>query len=171
MKTFEFCPFDGQKLAEKEIAGRVRKTCEACGYINFENAHVGAAVVIENKMGEILLVKRRKEPAKDEWDLPGGFAEGDEHPQDAAIREAKEELGLDVKIEGLIEIGLGVYDDPKQGFFHTVNIGYLAKVVGGDLKVADDASGYQFFKKENLPKVFSEGDQQIIEQYLRDSLK
>jgi ADP-ribose pyrophosphatase YjhB (NUDIX family) len=56
----------------------------------------------------VLLVRRAQAPWAGLWEVPGGFCDGDEHPADAARREMREELGLTVRLVGV----LGVYFDP-----------------------------------------------------------
>ena len=67
--------------------------CELC---NFNNPKASAtAVIIQNN--KLLLLKRNEEPYKGTWDLPGGYLDGQESPQDAIRREMREELGVYVK--------------------------------------------------------------------------
>jgi len=92
-------------------------------------------IVIKMDNG-FVFIKRKNEPFKNMWALPGGFVDIGETIPDAAVREAKEETGLDVELIRMI----GVYSDPKRDpRGHTVSIAYLAKPVGGELKAADDA--------------------------------
>ena len=65
-------------------------------------------IILEN--GKILLIKRRNEPFKDKWALPGGFVEYGEKVEDAAVREVFEETGLKTKIMDLV----GIYSDPNR---------------------------------------------------------
>ena len=90
-------------------------------------------VILHN--GGVVLVKRKHEPFKDHYALPGGFVEYGERIEEAAVREAKEETGLDVKLLRLV----GVYSDPKRDpRGHTVTVAFLA-VGFGELKAGDDA--------------------------------
>ncbi|MBC7218646.1 MAG: NUDIX hydrolase [Hadesarchaea archaeon] len=94
--------------------------------------------------GGVVLVKRKNEPYKDCWALPGGFVEYGEKVEDAAVREAFEETGLRVKLLGLI----GVYSDPNRDpRGHTVSICYLAKKAGGRLRSGSDAKEVGVFRK------------------------
>ncbi len=102
---------------------------------------VAVDVVILTEKG-IVLVKRLNEPFKDHWALPGGFVEYGETVERAAIREAKEETGLDVKLVGLV----GVYSDPNRDpRGHVISITFLAEKVGGQLKAATDAKEVRVF--------------------------
>lgn len=96
---------------------------------------------------KIVLIKRRKEPFRGFWALPGGFIEYGEKAEEAVIREVKEETGLDVKIEKLV----GVYSDPRRDpRGHTVSICYLCKVVGGELRASSDAAEVRIFDLKDL---------------------
>jgi 8-oxo-dGTP diphosphatase len=96
---------------------------------------------------KIILVKRVFDPYKDHWALPGGIVEYGETVEDAAIREAKEETGLDIKIEKLI----GVYSDPdRDPRGHFVSVCFLCKPVGGNLETSEETKEVRTFSKEEL---------------------
>lgn len=97
----------------------------------------------------MLLGKRRNNPYKGDYDIIGGFLEEDEHPEQAAIREAKEETGLDVKITGL----LGIYSDRygEDGDYYTISIQYLGEVIGGELSTSDDLTDLEWMPIGEVP--------------------
>jgi 8-oxo-dGTP diphosphatase len=106
-------------------------------------------IIITNQ-GEIVLIKRFFDPYKDYWALPGGFVEYGETVEHAAIREAKEETGLDIKIEKLS----GVYSDPKRDpRGHSVSICFLCKAVGGELKTSEETQDVKAFSKKELRRI------------------
>ena len=113
--------------------------------------------------GKILLVKRAYPPFKGKWALPGGYIEYGETAEKAAIREAKEETGLDVALEGLI----GVYSDPKrEPRGHQITIAYKAKKKGGKIKKSKETKEVKMWSIAKLPKIaFDHG--QIIKDTLR----
>ncbi len=105
------------------------------------------AVIIYN--GKIVLVRRKNPPFKDQFALPGGFVEIGETVEKAAIREAKEETGLDIEIIKL----LGVYSDPKRDLRgHTVSVCYLARG-SGNLKAGSDAKDTGLFGIDEIPEL------------------
>jgi len=103
-------------------------------------------IVLEDK--KILLIKRKNQPFKGMWALPGGFVEYDEKTEDATVREVLEETGLKTKINHLA----GVYSDPNRDpRGHTVSIVYVLNICNGELKSGDDACNAKFFDLKNLP--------------------
>jgi 8-oxo-dGTP diphosphatase len=115
------------------------------------------------KDGKILLIKRKNDPFKGKWALPGGFVEYGEKVEDAAIREIKEETGLITKIKDIV----GIYSDPNRDpRGHTVAIVFLLDITNGKLKAEDDADDVKFFNLNKLPDLsFDHG--MIIQDILR----
>ncbi len=106
-------------------------TCAACGYQLFLNARPTATVVIVRD-GHFLALRRVREPSAGRWDLPGGFCDGYEHPADAAVREAREELG--VTIELVTFLGMYVGDYAFQGeHLPVLDCFWLAEITDGEL--------------------------------------
>jgi 8-oxo-dGTP diphosphatase len=118
-------------------------------------------VVIKDK--KILLIKRKKQPFKGKWALPGGFVEYGEKIEDAAVREVLEETGLKTKISHLV----GVYSDPdRDPRGHTITVVYLLEICNGNLKSGDDVSDVKFFDLNHLPEL-SFDHKDIIKDILR----
>ncbi len=106
----------------------------------YKNPALTADIIIVHN-SQIVLIKRLNNPYKDCWALPGGFVEYGEKVEDAAIREAKEETGLEVKLEKLV----GVYSDPSRDpRGHTVTVAYIASVIGGELNSNSDAKDAKY---------------------------
>jgi len=100
------------------------------------------------KDSKILLIKRKYEPFKGKWALPGGFVDYGEKVEDAVLREIKEETGLVTKIKEII----GIYSDPNRDpRGHSVSIVFLLDIITGKLRAEDDASGVKFFNFNKLP--------------------
>jgi len=115
------------------------------------------------KDGMILLVKRKNDPFKGKWALPGGFVEYGEKTEDAVAREVLEETGLTTTVDKTI----GVYSDPNRDpRGHTITVVYKLDIKGGELKSGDDASDAKFFDVNQLPELSFDHDK-IIENVLR----
>lgn len=107
------------------------------------------AIIITDD-GRVVLVKRVFDPYKDHWALPGGVVEYGERVEDAVIREAKEETGLDIRIERLI----GIYSDPgRDPRGHFVSISFLCRPTGGSLRASEETKEVKAFLKEDLRSV------------------
>ena len=146
---YRFCPRCGRELEKRLIDGRQRLGCpeKGCDFIYYHNPIPAAgAVVVED--GKILMVKRSVMPRKGWWCLPAGFMEWSEHPTQTAVRELKEETGLDVELKSLFEIYSGE-DDPRM---NAILILYLASINGGQLKAGDDAMDVKIFGLDELPE-------------------
>jgi 8-oxo-dGTP diphosphatase len=98
---------------------------------------VGAIVIRESK---ILLEKRKNEPGKGKWSIPGGVVDLGESPEQAVIREVKEETRLEVDAPRLIDVVSDVsLDENGKVKYHFVIIDYLVTLKGGELEAASDA--------------------------------
>ncbi len=99
---------------------------------------VGAVIIHE---GNILLVKRGVEPGRDMWSIPGGAVELGERVEDALIREVMEECGLEVEVDGILDVVDNIIlNSQKKIKFHYVILNFLVQLKGGTLKPADDVA-------------------------------
>jgi ADP-ribose pyrophosphatase YjhB (NUDIX family) len=92
--VLKFCPFCGADAFVWD--GEKSHRCGVCGKRLYVNSAAAVVALIENPRGELLLVRRRFDPAKGTLDLPGGFVDLEETAERAVVREVKEELNLDV---------------------------------------------------------------------------
>jgi 8-oxo-dGTP diphosphatase len=130
-----------------EIAGRNRQICTACGFVLFRNPVPGAGVLVEME-GGLVLIQRGENPFQGWWALPAGYIEEDESVEQAAVRECKEETGLDVE---LVEL-FGVDSFPEGPVQSGIIIFYRARPVGGELRAGDDAQDVGIFYPDSLPE-------------------
>ncbi len=97
---------------------------------------VGALII---KNGKLLLIKRGAKPGQGRWSIPGGLVELGERVQDAVVREVKEECGLDIEVERLMDVFDNITRDEKGRIqYQFVVVNFLAKIKGGILRNADD---------------------------------
>lgn len=146
-----FCHRCGSRLIDKFIAAenRNRLFCTACSSPVYENPVPATAAVVINKQGEVLLVKRKVDPKKGEWCLPGGFLELEETPEQGCLRELKEETGLDADIHQWMGNIIG-----SNFHYHTVLvIGFTVKNIRGRLSAGDDCLEARFFNPGQMPPV------------------
>jgi ADP-ribose pyrophosphatase YjhB (NUDIX family) len=144
---YKFCPTCAGQLEVRLTEGRERQVCSRCGFIFYRNP-IPAAAVILKKDDSVLLVQRAVEPLAGDWCLPAGFMEWGEGPEQTAIREAKEETNLDVKLRGIY----GVYPGSDYPDYKIVLVVYWGEIIGGELRPGDDAQAARFFKLTNLPE-------------------
>lgn len=126
---------------------------------------LSADTIIELKDNDgktaIVLIERKNPPYG--WAIPGGFVDIGETIEQAAIREAKEEVCLDVKLQCL----LGIYSDPardKRG--HTATAVYIA-TSSGQPTAADDAKNADVFSIADLPQQLAFDHDKILQDYLK----
>lgn len=143
MIEFNFCPKCGNAIG----ASIEPPHCSKCNSTYYRNAKPFASV-LPIKDGKVLLAKRGHEPFKGAYDIIGGFMEANELPEEAAIREAKEETGLDIKITSLLGIYLDRYGEDGD---YTLNIHYIGEVLGGEMKAMDDVVGLEWVKIDEVP--------------------
>ena len=127
-----FCLICGTGLTLGNWFGRPRKRCPQCGFTVFENTATAAAAVVARGR-EVLLVRRRIEPGRGLWAFPAGFQDYGETPAQTAVRETREETGLDIQVRRLLDV-VHSTDNPVR-FVNLVV--YLATVVAGELRAGD----------------------------------
>jgi 8-oxo-dGTP diphosphatase len=144
--AFRYCPVCAGKLEARVLkAGEgPRLVCEACEFVFYMDPKVAVGTVIRTPEDAVVLVRRGIEPGYGKWVFPGGYVDRGEEVERAAIREAQEECGLDVRLEGLIN----VYSYPR----HTpVLLVYAASIVGGTMVAADECLEVRAFQQNEIP--------------------
>ena len=157
-----YCPHCAHPLEERMAFDRLRPVCRVCGFVHFREPKVGVSLLVEQD-GRLALVRRAVEPGLGKWALPSGFVEWDESPEEAAVRECREETGLQVTLTALADVQH--YTDDYRG--PGVNLVYQARVMGGVLKAGDDASAARFFAPAELPagaEIAFRGHRKLLEQ-------
>jgi ADP-ribose pyrophosphatase YjhB (NUDIX family) len=142
---YRFCPRCGGSLELRTLkAGEpARLVCQACGFVFFLDPKVATGAVFSLD-GGVLLVQRGIEPSYGKWVFPGGYVDRGESLEVAAIREVKEESGLDVRLTRL----LGVYSSPSHP---VILIAYAGEVTGGSLQVDEEGLDARVFAPAEIP--------------------
>ena len=130
----------------------------------YQNPIPTVDIIIETEKG-IVLIKRKNPPYG--WAIPGGFVDYGESLEEAAIREAKEETGLDVKLIKQFHTYSDPIRDPRQ---HTITTVYIAKAKGTP-KAGDDAADLGVFTQDNLPSPLVFDHSQILADYFASKEK
>lgn len=163
-QLFKYCPVCKHDLTHKDRLF----TCASCNFHYYVNPTPCSAAILHNKQGEILMVKRKFDPHKGMWDLPGGFVEFDETMENSVIREIKEEINAE--IENLQYVcttnDLYVY---RGVLYHTICSTYTADLVDDNLKPLDDVEEIRFFKTDSIP--YTDISFDSIKEILRNYLK
>ncbi len=160
--SLNYCPTCGHPLEDRLAFGRVRRYCPACKTIIFREHKVAAGVLVEQN-GHVLLVRRRMRPRRGQWTFPAGFVDYDEAPADAAVRECREETGLEVEITALLDVIPG----REHSHGADITIVYLAQQIGGELHAADDADRVGFFPPDQLPPLAFLATETALESWQR----
>ncbi len=109
---------------------------------------VGAVIVQE---GRVLVIRRLAEPLKGEWSIPGGMLELGEELRKGVAREAKEETGLAVEVDEVLDVFDAIYPDPSGRLqYHYVLIDFLCYPVAGEASAGSDAEDLQWVTGEEL---------------------
>lgn len=125
-------------------------------------------IFIYNENHEFILIKRKNDPFKDSWALPGGFVDYGETTEDAAIREAKEETSIDIESVKLFNVYSDPNRDPRR---HTVSIVYLAHGNFDDAKADDDAKDIGVYSFDDLEEMGLAFDHETILSDVKEHLE
>jgi 8-oxo-dGTP diphosphatase len=130
---YRFCPRCGAVLERRQLkAGDPeRLVCGGCGFVFYLDPKVAVGTIIRTEANRLVLVRRAIEPGYGKWVFPGGYVDRGEPLTVAAIREAREESGLEVRLDGLVN----VYSYPGRT---PVIVVYAATATGGRLEVDEE---------------------------------
>jgi 8-oxo-dGTP diphosphatase len=135
--------------------------CPYCRHMvkEYRNPFSTVDIIIEEGQG-VVLILRRNEPR--EWAIPGGFCDYGEGLEQAAVREAREETGLEIELIEQFHTYSDPRRDPRQ---HTITTVYIAHAIGGTLRAQDDAQGIGVFTEVHLPAELAFDHDQILKDY------
>jgi 8-oxo-dGTP pyrophosphatase MutT (NUDIX family) len=138
--------------------------CEHCSITIYTDvAAAGCVLLIRD--GQVLLARRAREPYKGDYDFVGGFMKPDETPEQTAIREAKEETGLGVKITRLLGMYHDRYGDDGPPCLGVV---YLGEIEPGSAVAHDDVAALEWVDIDNLPPAAFESGFKSVRAALHD---
>jgi 8-oxo-dGTP diphosphatase len=145
---YRFCPVCGAALEPRVLKATEPKrlvcTSPTCGFVFYLDPKIAVGTVIRMPDEKIVLVRRAIEPGYGKWVFPGGYVDRGEEITLAAIREAREESGLDVRIDHLINIYSYAGRAP-------IIVVYAATWTGGELAVDDEGLEARAFESIAIP--------------------
>jgi 8-oxo-dGTP diphosphatase len=134
---------------------------------------VGVGALIHDRDGRVLLIKRKFEPNKGRWSLPGGLLETGETLLEAGRREVREEVGVELEIEKLYQVSEEIIRDAEgKTRFHFVLVDFLASPdpEGATIVLNGESESFAWTRPEEIKGMdVSENTQRIVEKYLMDS--
>ncbi|MFA6105220.1 MAG: NUDIX hydrolase [Patescibacteria group bacterium] len=148
-RIYKFCPYCGKALKKKIEESKARQWCTDCKWIYYPHVASAVGAIIVND-GNVLMVKRGRDPYKDTWVFPSGFVDYGEHPEETLIREVKEETGLKV-VEYQYFLLLQTSDDPRSpghfSIFYKVN-NYVGSLINND---SEENKDIRWFPINHMP--------------------
>ena len=147
----KYCPECKGTLRPVQVNGNAHVLCDECGYVFYNNPRP-CVIAVCVRDGKILFARRAIEPGVNKWDLPGGFVEHMEHPEDALVREINEELGVNVVSQSFLGIYMDHYGDAE---FSTLNIAYICKLEGEPFIKDDEIGELKWFAFSGLPEDYA----------------
>lgn len=156
-----YCTRCATPLAMLRQEDRERPTCAACGYVVYLDPKVAVAVLLPGPDGTLLLGQRSSDPGRGRWSFPAGYVDRGEVLEDAARREVREELGVSVRLTGLVGVYSG-QDDP------VVLVVYAGAVEHGDpTPDGRELSQVRAFPLNALPDLAFRHDHRILADWQR----
>ncbi|MEO1592413.1 MAG: NUDIX domain-containing protein [Cyanobacteria bacterium J06632_22] len=145
-----YCPACGAKAFQVVNAKQFR--CASCGFVYFQNVAAAAGAVIES-VGQVLLVRRAKDPDRGLLDLPGGFVDPGESLEQALVRELKEELGLALTVEHCSKYFCSSVNEYfyKGVLYHSLDMFFKIQLDSQpEITPADDVGDYLWLTPEDI---------------------
>jgi len=158
------CPLCGAALVIEEVERRPRPRCTRCTFVLFANPASASAGLVLDRSRRVLLIRRRIQPFRGDWALPAGYQEEDEEPAQTALREIREEAGVEARVLGLVDL-MFVPDDPRKPANVAV---FLCAHEGGEPAPGDDAEDARWFSLDALPGNIGFDNNRRILEHLRD---
>jgi ADP-ribose pyrophosphatase YjhB (NUDIX family) len=144
--SFRFCPACGGSLEPRLLkAGDPKRlVCTRCEFVFYLDPKLAVGTIIRDGQDRVVLVRRAIEPGYGKWVFPGGYVDRGEQLQAAAMREAREETGLEVRLDRLLDI----YSYPGHV---PIIVVYAATMIGGCLGCDDEGLEARVFEPNEIP--------------------
>jgi len=178
MKEYQYCPLCATRLEVGMIEGKERKYCPkpGCDFIDYKNPlPVALAIAVKydthplpsgkRQSPKFLLIKRGVSPRKGTWAFPAGFIEVGETPEEACLRELKEETGASgqiVKLVGAVRL------EDKEVYGDMLVLQYLVKVGDEELIPGHEVEDVKYFDVADLPGQYVDFCREIIEEVQKE---
>jgi ADP-ribose pyrophosphatase YjhB (NUDIX family) len=145
-QPYRFCPVCGGPLESRLLkAGEPeRLVCTRCGFVFYLDPKIAVGTIIRSDGGGVVLVRRAIEPGYGKWVFPGGYVDRGEEIRSAAVREAREECGLDIDLDRLVNIYSYAGRTP-------IIVVYAATIAGGSLCADDECLEARVFGADEIP--------------------
>jgi ADP-ribose pyrophosphatase YjhB (NUDIX family) len=164
--VFRFCPVCGGELETRllKAGDPERLVCSRCTFVFYLDPKLAVGTIIVDERGRLVLVRRAIEPGYGKWVFPGGYVDRGEEVQAAALREAREETGLEIRLERLVDVYSYAGRVP-------VIVVYAATMVGGCLGCDEEGLEARFFEPHEIPweELAFRSTREALEQFLRRS--
>jgi 8-oxo-dGTP diphosphatase len=144
-RHYRYCPHCATPLDSALEGLRERPTCPGCGFIQYLNPPLAATILLPRE-DRVLMARRTIEPRRGYWTLPGGYVELGESAEEAAVREAKEEVGVDVRVERLLGLHSGAPSAVAVALF-------IGSIVLGEPEPLHEVDQIGFFAVHDLPEI------------------
>ncbi len=147
VSRFRFCPMCGGPFHARRLRPGEpdRLVCDACGFVYFIDPKVAVGTIVRWGDG-VLLTRRAIDPGRGKWVFPGGYVDRGEVVEHAARREAREEVGLELELDGLV----GIYSYPGRT---PIIIVYAASARGGVMTIDEESIEARTFAEADVPWV------------------
>lgn len=138
---FSYCPLCARPLSER--------SCPEGHFTHYDNPVPAVQGWVESG-GRYLILKRAREPERGRWDMPGGFVEPGEHPEEAVRRELLEETSMTIAVESLIGIYPSVYGDTGK---KTLDLAYRCRIESGEVTISEESREFRWLALEDFPEL------------------
>ena len=158
-EPYQYCPICGTVLELGVVEGKERKFCLNCDFVDYKNP-LPVAVAITVKGKKFLLIKRGLAPRKGTWGSPSGFIEVGETPEEACLRELKEETGVSGEVIRLIAVHR---IEDKELYGDMLVVIYLIKAGDEEIIPGNEVEDARFFDIDELPDFYTRRFSDVIE--------